>query len=369
MPITTDICKAISEYVASGLDPIALLGEVFAKAADTSADTIPAAKLGSLPSTSSPSQTPNVQTPEHQMAAHRALAAHHLHNYHYAMSQKGPEAAAPFAAKHLAHQAAVNQFEENGVQDTPQHHLDLYNHYAGKLRGKSTTQDPVKTDAPTYSLASAHADHLTRMGHGMKVGEPEQQEKPPGTGSRLFAGTTFTGDPKVEARRQQMVQARPFASMLHEAGLRQPPAKDVPPPASQSRQFAQRVPNVQDVASKPSGARPAGSVATASAIRPSAFEPTAVDRPVTQTTKSFVLITSLLKSAEEFQKDYGYGGQAEAEELQRPQKPTLPSLFPKHKQEQRVSHQQSEKRKRQTEESFGIGKSLQILNQMLCQSS
>lgn len=370
IPITTSIVKSMNEYRANGLDAIALLGEVFAKAEVSPFEPTGVALPPSVHAARVASQSSNINTPEHQLAAHRALAIHHLHSYHYAMSQKGPEAAAPFAAKHLAHQAEVETREGQGVQDTPQHHIDLYNHYASKLSGKSTTADPIKTDVPTYSLAGAHADHLIKLGHGTQVGEPEQPSaaKPSASPSRLYSGKTFVGDPKLQATIQQQKQTKPFAGLLHGAGMRVPPTSDVAPtPSTGSRQVAKQIPRVQDVASKPSGARPAGTMTTPFAQEPTVAVPAPAQSGATQNLRRAIeMLSSLYKSAADIQKDYGYGGAAEAEELAKPPTRTLPSLFPGYHQEQRVSKQQKTRRQKQTEEMLGVAnKSLQLLNSML----
>jgi len=378
--VTADIQKSMLEYTKGGLDAVAILGELLLKAVSPYGDTQLATGMTQRDEPTKPRRigtrvgnvgagpvagAPNVSTPEHQLAAHKVLANHYLHNYYHEMSQRGAEAAAPHVARHFAHQGEVSRLEGQGVQDTPQHHADLYNHYTAKMHNKTVNPDPVQTDAPEHSMAIAHADHLTRMGHGQKVGEPEQREgsTAPRGPTRLYSGagkeTSFVGDPNIKERKAQLA-------------AKVPSPQDVPSEVATTGQYKRppQVPPVQAAPAKPATTAGGATIPFASertVVGPKTGTAVTVGNKRTVLERSLSLLSSLMKSAIDIQKDYysEYGN--EPVEKFGQGKPKLPSLWPEHRQEKHIIKERSAKKQKQTEESLAA-KSLCLLNDMLTAS-
>jgi hypothetical protein len=230
------------------------------------------------------------------------------------------------------------------------------------MHNKTVNPDPVQTDAPEHSMAIAHADHLTRMGHGQQVGEPEQREEStaPRGPTRLYTGegrsTSFVGDPNIKERKAQLA-------------VRVPSPQDVPSDVATTGQYKRprQVPPVQAAPAKP--ATTAGGATVPFASEPTVVGPktgtaVTVGNKRTVLERSLSLLSSLMKSAIDIQKDYysEYGN--EPVDKVAHNTPKLPSLWPEHRQERRTVKERSVKKQKQTEESLAA-KSIQLLNAML----
>jgi hypothetical protein len=362
LPVTlfsSDMKKSMFEYMAGDFDPINLLEIEIRKSflaknitsstahGPTVSAKIPSSPMHPLhsvsPGTEStlpayaaeshkkypmsvPEHTRDVTTPEHKLAAHRVLANHHLHNYHYAMSQEGPKAAEPFAAKHFAHRTAAKDLENQGVKDTPQHHTDLYNHYYAKMKNATSNPDPFRLEMPYHSAVQAHVDHLNKVGYREATGEPEkppESSKPSKSPRRLYEGGKFVGLPSDHPS-----IAGPRARAMAASGQLQARLKEAQMP---SASFGGQVGEEE------------------------------------KTRKGLENIRSLYKSACLLEKDYGYGGEKEAQELAKPQAKRLPSLFPEMRQERKLNKQRSDIKQKQVEQQYGsTDKSLKSICDLFC---
>jgi hypothetical protein len=246
--------------------------------------------------------------PGHVKAAHDALAAHHLHEHYRVLSNKGPEAAqqAGHMQQHLQHSIASEKLAKQGVEATPQHHKDLMEfHSSGTSEAGGT---PVQTNVSPMHQWAAHQSMTSMGGHGVR-------------------GVVSPAVPSDPTR----VGTGPRAAMmgLKPAPLLRPGSKE-------------EAPDFTTVASPKA--------------RTTAEKPTKIER-------SILAINDLLKSAADLKKDFGYGGAAESAGIGQAQPAQLPSLNPEHRQEQQLTKKR--KKQKQNDRFLSVGKSLQLLNDML----
>ena len=237
----------------------------------------------------------------HVKAAHDALAAHYQHEHNRVISTKGPQAAQEAGLSEMAnqHRAASASLHANGVVATPEHHSDVM----GALR--TGQAGPVTTDVPALNQEFAHQSLSSIPGHGTTGGI-----RPTGTVIPPQAGGSSAEDRSVH-------------SQATSGGI---PSKS---PTMRFRPEPLLVPGSQEEAPDFTTGR-------------------------YTVNRSLVAITNLMKSAADINKDYGYGGKAESEELSKESAVKLPDLLAGNRQEKRLTRDRSSRKRRQTEEQLGV---------------
>jgi hypothetical protein len=349
---TSDIRKAIDEYMAGDFDPIKLLEIEINKALpaikESSSEPTVSAKNPSLklvkpagtektslapmsgtgenkkmyPDTMS-NLTKEVNTPEHALAAHRVLANHHLSNYYNASANGDEKQASHFAVRHFAHANAAKELESQGVKDLPEHHMDLYNHYSAKMQKRTDNPDPIKLEEPYYSAAQAQVDHLKKIGHGSVTGEtdrPEPSTKQSTSPNRLYQGNKYIGIPSTHP-----IVSEPYSRL-----------------AAQQNLAKLGQPGVSMAPSKSSGE----------------------DEKTRKSNSIIQAMTALLKASKKLNKNYEYGGVKEMEKLTSSPIHGLP-LSAELRQDKKLDKKRSDARKKQTLQEFqNAQSSLKAINSL-----
>lgn len=287
---------------------------------------------GSAPLQSS--STRQQWTPGHMKAANDALAAHHLHEHYRVLSNQGPAAAqqAGHMQQHLKHAMASESLAKQGVEATPQHHQDLMEHYRSPQA--EVGGGPVETGgvSPTHAWA-AHQSLSGIGGHGVPVGTSQTGLVQRPTGSIPTSSKKTPSLTSIPTSRSAVMDLKPQPALV-------PHAKEVAPDFTTGQHTRADLPTMTS-------------------------EPKTNPGIPSKMGKALTDINALLKSAADLQKDYGYGGEEEKKDLSKWQTPNLRSLFPEHRQEQRLTQDRKAKKQKQVEQSFQVEKSLRLLDAML----